>query len=242
MQIAIVRLAAVSCGAAARRSPPRPGARPGDAALPAAEPKQVDWSFAGPFGKYDPAAIAARLSDLQGGLLGLPFAELVAFRTSPRTAGPHFTRGEVKALAAEATRSGRPERERRDVRAPGQALRLFPARSPTVSAARAHAARPLADRQGARVERGFPTFVFDIFTQYQEGGPDYIHALLTGFTEPPAGVKVPEGIYYNPYFISGQSLAMPPPLSDGQVSYGEQGRGQAERRPSTSTRRTCRRS
>ena len=28
-------------------------------------------------------------------------------------------------------------------------------------------------------ERGFPTFVFDIFTQYQESGPDYIVSLLT---------------------------------------------------------------
>ncbi len=38
------------------------------------------------------------------------------------------------------------------------------------------------------VERGFPLFIFDIFTQYQEGGPDYIHSLLTGYQEPPEGV------------------------------------------------------
>jgi ubiquinol-cytochrome c reductase cytochrome c1 subunit len=43
------------------------------------------------------------------------------------------------------------------------------------------------------VERGFPQFVFDIFTQYQEGGPDYIYSLLTGYEEPPAGFQVPEG-------------------------------------------------
>ena len=34
-------------------------------------------------------------------------------------------------------------------------------------------------------------------------------------------VTVPENGYYNPYFISGASVAMPPPLSDGLVSYAQ---------------------
>ncbi len=64
------------------------------------------------------------------------------------------------------------------------------------------------------VERGFPTFVFDIFTQYAQGGPDYIHSLLTGYDhEPPAGMTIAEGTHYNPYFIAGKSLAMAKPLS-----------------------------
>ena len=54
------------------------------------------------------------------------------------------------------------------------------------------------------VERGFPHFVFDIFTHMPQGGPDYIHSLLTGYGEqPPAGMEIPEGTYYNPYFIAG---------------------------------------
>jgi len=72
------------------------------------------------------------------------------------------------------------------------------------------------------VERGFPTFIFDIFTQYAEAGPDYIHSLLTGYDEqPPAGMHVPEGTHYNPYFIAGKSLAMAKPLSDDQVTYDD---------------------
>jgi ubiquinol-cytochrome c reductase cytochrome c1 subunit len=43
------------------------------------------------------------------------------------------------------------------------------------------------------VERGFPQFIFDIFTAYNESGPNYIYSLLTGYQEPPAGVEVPEG-------------------------------------------------
>ncbi|TIW70805.1 MAG: cytochrome c1, partial [Mesorhizobium sp.] len=72
------------------------------------------------------------------------------------------------------------------------------------------------------VERGFPRFVFDIFTQYAQGGPDYIHSLLTGYDQtPPAGMVIPEGTHYNPYFLSGVSLKMPKPLSDGPVTYDD---------------------
>ncbi|TJX42022.1 MAG: cytochrome c1, partial [Mesorhizobium sp.] len=31
----------------------------------------------------------------------------------------------------------------------------------------------------------------------------------------------PEGTHYNPYFMSGVSLKMPKPLSDGQVTYDD---------------------
>jgi ubiquinol-cytochrome c reductase cytochrome c1 subunit len=38
--------------------------------------------------------------------------------------------------------------------------------------------------------------------------------------EPPADVKVPEGLYYNKYF-PGNFIHMPPPLQDGQVTYAD---------------------
>ena len=75
----------------------------------------------------------------------------------------------------------------------------------------------MAKARGA--ERGVLWAIVDFFTQYQEGGPDYIHALLTGFTDPPKGVTVPDGTYYNPYFMTAVSLKMPPPLADDQVTY-----------------------
>ena len=107
-----------------------------------------------------------------------------------------------------------------------RAVGSFPVAFPNAEAAAAAnngAAPPdfslIAKARG--VERGFPTFVFDMFTQYQEGGPDYIHALLTGYQEPPAGMEIAEGTHYNPYFIAGKSLAMAKPLSDDQVTYDD---------------------
>ena len=45
-------------------------------------------------------------------------------------------------------------------------------------------------------ERGFPKFVFDFFSQFQEQGPNYVVGILTGFEEtPPAGVTAMVGAF-----------------------------------------------
>ena len=50
-------------------------------------------------------------------------------------------------------------------------------------------------------------------------GEDYIFALLTGYpAEPPAGVVLAAGQYYNPYFAGGK-IGMPKQLIDGAVDY-----------------------
>ena len=67
-------------------------------------------------------------------------------------------------------------------------------------------------------ERGFPWFVFDIFTLYQEQGVDYITALLKGYEQAPAGFALPQGTAYNKYF-PGHAIAMPKPMEDGRVDY-----------------------
>ncbi len=70
--------------------------------------------------------------------------------------------------------------------------------------------------------RGFPTFLLDALPglSYQEHGVDYIASLLKGYRDPPHDVKVPDGQYYNLYMI-GNRIGMPPPLSDGAVTYDD---------------------
>lgn len=48
----------------------------------------------------------------------------------------------------------------------------------------------------------------------RHGGEDYLFALLTGYTETPAGVKLQEGQHYNPYFPGGA-------ISMAQAIYNE---------------------
>lgn len=54
----------------------------------------------------------------------------------------------------------------------------------------------------------------------RHGGEDYVFSLLTGYCEPPAGVTVREGLYYNPYF-PGQAVAMAPPIYNEVLEFDD---------------------
>ncbi len=45
-----------------------------------------------------------------------------------------------------------------------------------------------------------------------------MYALLTGYVDPPAGINIREGLYYNPYFPGG-AIAMPKMIMDGGIEY-----------------------
>jgi ubiquinol-cytochrome c reductase cytochrome c1 subunit len=191
---------------------------------PLKKPAYVDWSFAGPFGTFDRGQLQRGLKVYREACAGCHGLSMVAFRTLKDLG---YSEAQVRALAAEYQIVDGPNDQGEMFERPGIPSDYFPSPFPNQEAAAAAnngAAPPdLSLIAKARaVTRGFPTFVFDIFTQYAESGPDYIHALLTGYQEtPPEGVEVPEGTYYNPYFISGPALAMPPPLSDGLITYDD---------------------
>jgi ubiquinol-cytochrome c reductase cytochrome c1 subunit len=192
--------------------------------FPILKPKQEDWSFAGPFGTYDRGQLQRGLKVYKEVCANCHSLQLVPFRTLGDLG---YSEAQVKALAAEYTIQDGPNDAGDMFERPGIPSDHFPSPFPNPQAAAAAnggAAPPdlslIAKARG--VERGFPTFIFDIFTQYAEAGPDYLHSLLTGYNEqPPAGMEIPEGTHYNPYFIAGKSLKMPPPLSDGQVTYDD---------------------
>jgi ubiquinol-cytochrome c reductase cytochrome c1 subunit len=192
--------------------------------FPIHKPEEQSWSFAGPFGTYNKGQLQRGLKVYKEVCSACHSMNLVAFRTLE---GLGYSEAQVKALAAEYEVTDGPNADGEMFTRPALPSDYFPSPFPnSIAAAVANngAAPPdfslIAKARG--VERGFPRFVFDIFTQYAEGGPDYIHALLTGYDQqPPAGMEIAEGTYYNPYFISSKSLAMAPPLSDGQVTYDD---------------------
>ena len=51
-------------------------------------------------------------------------------------------------------------------------------------------------------------------------GVDYIYSLLQGYEDPPAGVTLDEGVYYNKYMY-GNKIKMSAPLSDGIIEYSD---------------------
>ncbi len=148
---------------------------------------------------------------------------LVPFRSLSEPGGPEFTPAQVQAIAKEYKIKDGPNDQGEMFERDGRPADRFPSPFPNENAARAAngGAYPpdLSVIAKARTyERGFPWFIIDAFTGYQEHGADYIAALLQGYTDPPAGVELPPGASYNIYF-PGHAIGMPQPLQDGQVSY-----------------------
>ena len=224
--LALIGLVAVAAGAAGTRAIAAEEAHnvANPTHFPIDEPKEMDWSFTGPFGTYDKAQLQRGLKVYKEVCSACHSMNLVAFRTLSDLG---YSDAQIKTLSAEYTIHDGPNDAGDMFDRPGKPSDYFPAPFANEAAAAASnggAAPPdmslLAKARG--VERGFPQFVFDIFTQYDAGGPDYIHSLLTGYDQtPPAGMVIPEGTHYNPYFMSGVSLKMPKPLSDGQVTYDD---------------------
>ncbi|WP_027039400.1 cytochrome c1 [Mesorhizobium ciceri] len=224
--LALIGLVAVAAGAAGTRAIAAEEAHnvANPTHFPIDEPKEMDWSFTGPFGTYDKAQLQRGLKVYKEVCSACHSMNLVAFRTLSDLG---YSDAQIKTLSAEYTIHDGPNDAGDMFDRPGKPSDHFPppfANEEAAAASNGGAAPPdmslLAKARG--VERGFPQFVFDIFTQYDAGGPDYIHSLLTGYNEtPPAGMVIPEGTHYNPYFMSGVSLKMPNPLSDGQVTYDD---------------------
>ena len=186
-------------------------------------PSKNRWSFAGPFGKYDQGQLQRGLKVYREVCQVCHGLKLVAFGTLADPGGPGLSTAQAQAIAAEYQIPGEPDDQGEIKPRPGRLADYFPTPWPNENAARAryNAVPPdlsvIAKARG--FERGFPYWVFDMITQYQEQGPDYITALLHGYEDkPPTGVTLPPGNFYNKYF-PGHGIAMPPPLTDKRVDY-----------------------
>jgi cytochrome c1 len=195
------------------------------AAAKAAEsetPPKLKWSFAGPFGRYDEAQLQRGFKVYHEVCQNCHGINLLAFRNLADPGGLGFSKAQATTIAAEFQVTDGPNDQGEMFQRPGRLADYIPPPYPNEQAARAryNAVPPdfstLAKARG--IERGFPWFIFDMFTQYQEGGVDYIAGFLNGYADPPAGFNLPPGASYNKYF-PGHATAMPNALSDGQVQY-----------------------
>ena len=186
--------------------------------------EEQHWSFAGPFGSYDAAQLQRGFQVFKENCANCHSLDLVSFRNLVQEGGPMFSEEAARAIAEEYTVEDGPDAEGDMFDRPARLSDRFP--SPWANEQQARASNNGAAppdfsllAKARAVERGFPTFVFDVFTQYQEGGPDYLFNLLTGYEDAPADVEIQDGLYYNPKFIAGHALAMPPPLFDDLHEY-----------------------
>lgn len=175
------------------------------------EPREASFSFDGPFGRWDKQQLQRGYQVYSEVCKACHSLKYVAFRDLVALG---YTEAEVKANAATWTVPGiDPVTGEANTR-PGTPTDNFPLAFPNDIAARA------ANNNAIPPD-------LSLMAKARHHGPQYIYSLLTGYQEQPAALlsrfpdaKTPTGLYYNPYFAN-LNLAMPPPLTDGAVTYAD---------------------
>ncbi len=189
------------------------------------------WGFEGPFGKFDQAQLQRGYKVYREVCSACHSMDLVYFRTLAEKGGPFYDakypnpndNPYAKALAAD-TQVPDVDSETGDaIQRPATTADRFP--------------RPFANEAAARASNGgaVPPDL-SVIAKARSGGPRYLYSLLTGYVNPPAGLTVQPGQYYNKYFPgdltaawtgdpkhvpAGGVLAMPPQLAPNKVSFDD---------------------
>jgi ubiquinol-cytochrome c reductase cytochrome c1 subunit len=165
-------------------------------------PKQ-NWSFGGPFGTFDQAQLK-RGYQIYGQVCSACHSMRLLYYRNLMDIG--MSESQVKEIAAGVEVTDGPNDEGEMFTRPGRPSDHFRSPFPNDNAARAANGGALPPD-------------LSLITKAREGGANYVYGVLTGFTDPPAGVTVPDGMHYNKVF-PGHMIAMAPPLSEGLVDYG----------------------
>ena len=165
-------------------------------------PRQ-DWSFNGPFGTYDKAS-AQRGFQIYKEVCSACHSLSLAYYRDLKGIG--LSDDQIKAIAADATMPTTDD-DGQPAERPGLPSDHFKSPFPNEKAARAANNGALPPDQ-------------TLLVNAREGGSDYLYALLTGYADAPADMKLADGMNYNKFF-PGHQIAMPAPLSDGRVDYSD---------------------
>jgi ubiquinol-cytochrome c reductase cytochrome c1 subunit len=176
--------------------------------VPAAKAQEIElpkheWSFGGIFGTFDRAA-AQRGFQVYNEVCSNCHSLKEAYYRN--LAGIGLSDEQIKAVAASKTVP--------TIGDDGQ-----PAERPALPSD--HFKLPFPNDKAARAaNNGALPPDQSVIEKAREGGADYIDALMQGYGDPPAGVKIGDGLYYNKYF-PGHQIAMPQPLQDDSVTYAD---------------------
>ena len=197
----------------------------------AEHPKNVAFSFEGPFGTFDQGQLQRGYKVYREVCAACHSMDLLYFRTLATPGGPFYDEHQenpaanrfVKALAAEFEIADIDSETGEAITRPGVPADRFPHPYPNATAA-------------AAANGGAAPPDLSVMAKARHGGADYIYSLLSGYEAPPAGLQVAPGQNYNPYMTGdmtpfwtgdpehvppGGFIAMPPPLRDGQVTYDD---------------------
>jgi ubiquinol-cytochrome c reductase cytochrome c1 subunit len=170
----------------------------------AAIPHQ-QWSFQGVFGTYDQGALQRGYQVYKEVCAACHPVKHLYFRDLTEIG---YSEEQVKGIASQVQVSDGPNDQGEMYQRPAKPSDPMPG--------------PFANDQAARAaNNGALPPDQSLIVKQRAGGPDYIYAIITGYKDAPAGMKMNPNMYYNEYF-AGHQIAMPPPLTgDDQVKYAD---------------------
>ncbi|MFN0113495.1 MAG: cytochrome c1 [Paracoccaceae bacterium] len=197
----------------------------------------VAFSFEGPFGRFDEHQLQRGLQVYTEVCAACHGMRYVAIRALAEEGGPHLPEDQVRAYAAafpindEASNPQLFDPEKQEFR------KLEPADLFPINHAVGAPDLSLMARARAGFHGPYGLGVNQFFKGM--GGPEYIHAILTGYEDPPACAKGDEPGAYNVRFpkgfipdsckdehghatIEGSWIAMSPPLADDAATYQDE--------------------
>ena len=170
-------------------------AQPALAKTSAAEPKDIHWSFEGPFGRFDQEQLQRGYKVYHDVCSACHGMKLMAYRNLGQPGGPFYSakypnpndNPYVKTLVKDFQVADIDSDTGDVVKRPATPADTFVSPYPN-------------DEAAAASNGGKAPPDLSLIIKAREDGPRYVYSLLTGYQEAPAGLKVTPGKFYNPYF------------------------------------------
>jgi len=194
------------------------------------EPKDVHWSFEGPFGTFDTEQLQRGYKVYHDVCSSCHSMDLMHYYSLGEPGGPFYDpkypkpneNPRIKAIAA-------------DFKVPdidqdtGDPIQRTATPADTFRDPFPNATAAAASNGGATPPD------LSVITLARAGGPRYVYSILTGYQTPPPGLVIPAGKYYNPYFPGdltaqwhgsgpvpkGGLIGMPFQLTPNRVSFDD---------------------
>ena len=168
---------------------------------------KTDWSFKGLFGKFDRGSLQRGYQVYTEVCASCHSMKYVSYRNLFEPGGPEFTEDQAKAIAASFEVTDGPNSDGEMFVRPAKPSDKF--------------VMPFENVKAAQAANGgaYPPDM-SVLAKARSGGVDYIYSVLLGYENPPSGVTLDNGVYYNK-FMYGNKIKMAKPLSNDLIEYSD---------------------
>ena len=168
---------------------------------------KTNWSFKGLFGKFDRGSLQRGYQVYTEVCASCHSMKYLSYRNLSEDGGPEFSIEQAKAIAASFEVTDGPNDDGEMFERPAKLSDKF--------------VMPYGNVKEAQASNGgaYPPDM-SVLAKARSGGVDYIYSVLLGYEDPPSGVTLDDGVYYNKYMY-GNNIKMSKPLYDGSVEYSD---------------------